>query len=95
MTNLVAKISVCGIHNVIYRAIISLHVRHNCVTILFLTVPQGIAIDFDQDKVYWCDPHYHVIEMANLDGSDRNIVIHTGADTIPSGLVISHKRRQV
>ena len=31
--------------------------------------------------------------MANLDGSSRRIIIHTGHDTVPRGLVISHTRR--
>lgn len=37
--------------------------------------PNGIAIDFKQDKLYWADAMSDRIERANLDGSERETVL--------------------
>ena len=52
---------------------------------IILVDPQGIALDLDDDKVYWTDPEHQVIEMANLDGSERDIIIETGTNSYPQG----------
>lgn len=37
--------------------------------------PNGLAIDFPADRVYWADAKHHVIESCNLDGSDRKKIL--------------------
>ena len=39
-----------------------------------LVWPNGIALDTDRQKLYWCDAKMDRIEMANVDGSDRVVV---------------------
>ncbi|XP_055493679.1 LOW QUALITY PROTEIN: low-density lipoprotein receptor-related protein 2a [Leucoraja erinacea] len=36
--------------------------------------PNGITIDYTNDKLYWTDAHLNYIEFANLDGSHRHTV---------------------
>ncbi|MBN3299037.1 EGF factor, partial [Amia calva] len=36
--------------------------------------PSGLTIDYTEDKLYWCDNKRSVIEVADLDGSNRRIV---------------------
>ena len=35
--------------------------------------PNGVAIDFSAQKVYWTDAGYDKIERSNLDGSYRQV----------------------
>ena len=38
--------------------------------------PNGLAIDFRQQKLYWTDASYDKIERSNLDGSYRQVVLN-------------------
>lgn len=38
--------------------------------------PNGLTIDYAAGRLYWADAKHHVIESANLDGSDRKKVRH-------------------
>lgn len=51
--------------------------------------PNGITIDYAQDRLYWADANLHKIEYSNLDGSNRllletalNGVLHPFSITI-------------
>lgn len=37
--------------------------------------PNGIALDIAERKIYWCDAKTDKIEVANMDGTERRIVI--------------------
>ena len=36
--------------------------------------PDGIAIDWVNDKIYWADTEAHTIEVCHIDGSHRRIL---------------------
>ena len=40
-----------------------------------LAWPNGIALDVDARRIYWCDAKTDKIEVANMDGSDRRVVL--------------------
>ena len=40
--------------------------------------PNGLAIDYASDKIYWADAKHHVIECAELDGRNRKTIIDRG-----------------
>lgn len=45
--------------------------------------PNGLTIDYTTQKVYWVDAKHHVIESANLNGSQRKAIINQGMMNIP------------
>lgn len=49
--------------------------------------PNGLSIDFDQDRLYWCDALLDHIQHANLDGSDVK-TINTPRIKHPFSLVV-------
>ena len=55
---------------------------------VFHTAPQGLAIDINNDCMYWTDSGLDIIESANLDGSNRRVIVETGHDK-PRGIAVS------
>lgn len=45
-----------------------------------LTTPDGLAVDWIADNIYWTDAGRKVLEVACLDGSSRKIIIQDGLD---------------
>lgn len=37
--------------------------------------PNGLALDFATDRIFWCDAKHHVIENSKLDGSERKKIL--------------------
>ena len=37
--------------------------------------PNGVAIDYQEKKLYWGDAKTDMIEVANLDGTDRKVLV--------------------
>ncbi|XP_021709286.1 low-density lipoprotein receptor-related protein 6 [Aedes aegypti] len=48
--------------------------------------PNGIALDVEARKIYWCDAKMDRIEVANMDGSGRNIIL---SDNLPHAFGLS------
>lgn len=45
-----------------------------------LTTPDGLAIDWLADNLYWTDTGRKVLEIARLDGTCRKAIITQGLD---------------
>ena len=45
-----------------------------------LTTPDGLAVDWLADNLYWTDAGRNVLEVSRLDGSARKIIIGDGLD---------------
>ena len=54
--------------------------------------PNGLTIDYAASKIYWVDAKHHVIECANLDGTQRKTVINQGRVKFSSPKLSSTKR---
>lgn len=39
--------------------------------------PNGLTIDYSVDRIYWADAKHHVIESANIDGSNRKKIMNS------------------
>ena len=46
--------------------------------------PNGLTLDYTNNKLYWVDAKHHIIESANLDGSNRKAVISQGKEVAKS-----------
>ena len=58
--------------------------------------PNGIAIDFEYQRLYWADAKLDKIEQVNLDGTDRKIIVDSqlphvfGFDVAGGCLLLAH-----
>lgn len=52
-----------------------------------ITWPNGLTLDFINDRIYWADAREDYIEFASLDGTNR----HTGTDKIHVILLLLHR----
>jgi DNA-binding beta-propeller fold protein YncE len=48
--------------------------------LVILESPAGISIDWVTNKLYWTDAGTNVIEVSNMDGSMRSLLIWEGLD---------------
>lgn len=51
------------------------HSLHSLEASFLLWIPGGLAIDWIHDKLYWTDSGTSRIEVANLDGTHRKVLL--------------------
>ncbi|XP_071452392.1 low-density lipoprotein receptor-related protein 4 isoform X2 [Hetaerina americana] len=56
-----------------------------------LTTPDGLAVDWIADNIYWTDTGRKVLEVARLDGTCRKVVVEQGLDE-PRSIALYPKR---
>lgn len=49
-----------------------------------LSTPNGIAVDWIADNIYWSDSEYKIIEVSRLDGSSRKTILRDNLDDVRS-----------
>lgn len=60
--------------------------RHTIVT-GNLSKPDGLTIDRVTNSLYWADVHMDIIEMSDLNGRHRQVILSSAADIKPFRLV--------
>ena len=60
-----------------------------------LTLPDGIALDTIDRKIYWTDMGTKKIERADMDGSNRAPILAVNASENPRGIVLYRANRLV
>jgi low density lipoprotein receptor-related protein 5/6 len=61
--------------------------RVEIVVSVGLVRPEGIAIDWVTKKIYWTDSHLKLIEVVNLDGTQRSVLFWNNLDQ-PRAIVV-------
>ena len=59
-----------------------------------LTTPDGLAVDWLADNLYWTDAGRNVLELSRLDGTCRKVVIADGLDE-PRAVAVFPQRGSV
>ena len=52
-----------------------------------LNTPDGIAVDWINEKLYWTDTGIDMIEVADFDGTNRLVLVKTGLEE-PRAIVV-------
>ncbi|XP_068085893.1 low-density lipoprotein receptor-related protein 4 [Anabrus simplex] len=75
------KIYYTDVHLDIIRGVDMLNLSNTEILVSTnLTTPDGLAVDWIADNVYWTDAGRKVLEVARLDGSSRKEIIRDGLD---------------
>ena len=53
---------------------------------------EGLSVDWMSSRLYWTDAAHDVIEVANLDGTGRRVLIDLGLDK-PRGIAVDPHSR--
>ncbi|GLH14008.1 Putative vitellogenin receptor [Gryllus bimaculatus] len=82
------KVYYTDVHLDIIRSVDMHNLSHTEVIVSSnLTTPDGLAVDWIADNIYWTDAGRKVLEVARLDGTSRKTVIWEGLDE-PRALAI-------
>ena len=72
----------------VFNISVSLLVAVSCDQVVSrVHTPDGIAIDWVGKKMYWTDGGYNMIEVAELDGTNRLTLFSSGLDE-PRAIVV-------
>ena len=54
--------------------------------------PEGLAVDWVNDHIYWADAELKQIEVASLDGTLRKVLVREGLEK-PRGIAVHPGKR--
>lgn len=88
------KESVCVFSNFFSEFVMSAYFLLKDVITIGLGSPGGIAVDWINDKLYWTDSKLSRIEMCELDGSRRKVILWKDIDK-PRAIVVHPNKTYV